>query len=68
MPDGYHLVIDTVPEVSADGVTLADLESFYYFVDHNMRSIFHLQPFKAHNLTSWTEAEGCKTLSHIGAS
>jgi len=66
MPDDYHLVIDSVPEELEDG--FGDLESFYYFVDHKMRSVFHLQPFKAFNLRSWNEAEGCKTLSHIGAS
>lgn len=59
----WHLVISTSYLNRLNGST----RSFYYFVDHEARKLFFLDPFKGENLGSvWGEAKGCNSLNHLG--
>jgi len=62
VPKNRHLVIDLhyVPE-SQDGI-----QTDYYFVDHDRRKVFFLDPFEAESMDAWWEAPGCNSMKHLG--
>ena len=62
VPKNRHLVIDLryVPDAK-DG-----LQTHYYFVDHDSRTIFFLDTFQAESMTAWWEAPGCNSMKHLG--
>jgi len=49
-----------VPD-SKDGI-----QTDYYFVDHDSRKIFFIDPFQAESMTAWWEARGCNSMKHLG--
>jgi len=46
---------------SKDGI-----QTEYYFVDHDSRKIFFLDPFQADSMIAWWEALGCNSMGHLG--
>jgi len=62
VPKNRHLVINLryVPS-SKDGI-----QTEYYFVDHDSRKIFFLDPFQADSMIAWWEALGCNSMGHLG--
>ncbi|KAF9530152.1 hypothetical protein CPB83DRAFT_851060 [Crepidotus variabilis] len=61
-PTDWNLVVSCC----YDSASRHDIESFYYFVDHESRKLFFLQDFLGSSLGDiWKEAQGCNSLQHL---
>lgn len=61
IPKNRHLVIDLNEVGQQDNI-----QTDYYFVNHDTRKVFFLDLFEADSMNEWYEARGCNSMKHLG--